>query len=97
MTRDTLGHRVKRTVTPFEQSFMEKFYIHNNKVYQIIRVKETRKLSGNLVDILCIEVRKNGKGKLRNVTMMKEELETRKHYHTKRKAFLVLLFQGLTK
>ena len=94
MTRDSLGRRIKRTVTPYEQSYMEKFYINRDKVYQIVRVTEYRKLTGRMVDIQCREVTT---GKTRNVTMFKDNLENRKHYHTKRKAWLVMMFQGLTK
>jgi hypothetical protein len=94
MTRDTLGHRIKRTLTPFEQAFMEKFYIHNNKIYQIIRIKETHKISEPLVEILCKDLSRE---KIRNITMTKEAFESRKHYHTKRKAYLANLFNKIPK
>jgi len=40
MVRYILGNRVKKHLAGFEQFYMEKFYIYNNKIYQIIRVKK---------------------------------------------------------
>jgi RPA family protein len=94
MTRDVLGHRIKKTVTPYEQFFMEKFYIHNNKVYQIIRVEVVCKIGADLVEFITRSVKTN---KIRKFTIIKEAFESRKYYYSKRKALLANLYKGLLK
>jgi len=91
MTRDLQGHKIKHIVTPFEQSYMEKFYINRNKVYQIVRVKEFRKMDGRIVDVTY----KNAKnGRIKTISILRSTLEDRKHYYTKRKAYMSMLLRG---
>lgn len=40
MYRDLLGRRIKNNLSQNEIYFMEKFYIYNNKIFQIIRCEE---------------------------------------------------------
>jgi hypothetical protein len=46
MLRDLTGKRIKQTLNSFQIRYMEKFYIYNNKIFQIIRIKEVNKMGG---------------------------------------------------
>jgi len=55
--RDLMGNSIKGVIDSFQQQHIEKFYIYNNKIFQIIRVQkvaEENKLSSrkNFVHIL---------------------------------------------
>jgi len=48
MLRDLLGNRVKNNNHKRQQRLMERYYIFNNKVYQIIRAGISYKLDGGM-------------------------------------------------
>lgn len=46
MVRDLLGYRIRKPISKEMQEYMEKFYIYNNKIFQIIRISKHYKLDG---------------------------------------------------
>ncbi len=64
MLRDLLGYRI---VNPMYLEFhreMEKYYIYNDKIYQIIRISKHSKLDGWYVDILIRNIDTNKVSKI---------------------------------
>ena len=64
MLRDLLGYRI---VNPIYLEFhreMEKYYIYNDKIYQIIRMSKHYKLDGWYVDILIRNIDTNKVSKI---------------------------------
>lgn len=64
MLRDLLGYRI---VNPMYLEFhkeMEKYYIYNDKIYQIIRMLKHSKLDGWYVDILIRNIDTNKVSKI---------------------------------
>jgi len=80
MVRDITGKRVKKHLNGFEQFYMEKFYIHNNKIYQIVRVNKYKKMSGYVVDVVYVRVQLNDSQKVKSYTITLDGFENRKYY-----------------
>lgn len=80
MVRDLTGKCVKKHLSGFEQFYMEKFYIHHNKAYQIVRVKKYNKLSGDIVDVVYTPITACDKKKVKSYTITLEAFENRKYY-----------------
>jgi hypothetical protein len=83
MTRDLLGKRIKKVLSGYEQTFMEKFYVNREKIYQIVRVNRILKMDSNLVEITYIQP---GLKRTRRATLTQDSFENRKHFHTYAKA-----------
>ena len=83
MVRDITGRRVKKHLNGFEQFYMERFYINNNKVYQIVRVKKIHKFNGDIVEVTYKQYNSN---KVKSVTISLEAFEERKYYTNYKKA-----------
>jgi len=93
MTRDILGNRVKKHLTGFEQFYMEKFYIHNNKIYQIVRVKKVWKLSGYIVEVTYTPINTSNTKKVKKYTITLDGFENRKYYTFLGKAKMNLFYR----
>jgi len=87
MTRDIFGRKIKKRLTSFEQVHLEKFYIHNNKIFQIVRIKEHFTIKGEMVDISFIKIKSR---KIKTITMSRSIFENRKNFHTYKKAITFL-------
>jgi len=80
MIRDILGNRVKKHLSGFEQFYMEKFYIHNNKIYQIIRVKKVWKPFTCDVEVTYMAITPYNTKKVKRYSIPFEVFENRKYY-----------------
>jgi len=92
MTRDLLSNRIKKTVCPMSQFYMERFYVYNNKIFQIVRFKRDYSLVKQTYLYVLTIVEYTGKRKFssqektRRILLTHEEFENRKFYFTAAKA-----------
>lgn len=93
MVRDITGKRIRKNLSGFEQTYMELFYIHNKQVYQIVRVKKQRKISGVIVEVTyrkAFTLFGNTK-KVKSYTLTLEGFENRKYFKSSNKATKYLI------
>lgn len=65
MVRDIFGYKVKNHRHLRMLHYMEKYYIYNNNVYQIIRVSKHFKLDcGYIVDMFVMNIKTNKKSSI---------------------------------
>lgn len=84
MIRDILGNRIKNIRFLEFHSKMEKFYIYNNKIYQIIRMYKHYKLDGGwYVEMFIRNVETN---KRRTILMSLTKFKEKVLYNTYHKA-----------
>ena len=75
---DCLGKNVKQSLSQFQKDYMSKLYLHNNKVYQIVRIKRIKKLFSDLVNVTFI----NYKTKKINSLILNYKYFTERQYMT---------------
>ena len=83
MVRDLLGYRIKNKNHLEFVNEMEKYYIYNDNVYQIIRMSKHYKLDGGwYVDILT---RNSGTNKVSKIFITYKTFKSKKLYDKKPK------------
>lgn len=78
MVRDVLGYKVKNHKQLRMLHYIEKYYIYNNNVYQIIRLSKHFKLdAGSYVDMFIVNIKTN---KRKNITLSLDSFLNKKLY-----------------
>jgi hypothetical protein len=81
MQKDILNRKIKQKYTNHEKHFFGKYYVYNNKIYRIVRLKYNDKFKTPFY-ILTIM---NNKLKTKNITIYKHEFDNMKFYDKKPK------------
>lgn len=84
MIRDLENNRIKQRINPSLFQYFEKFYIYNNKIFQIIRITSVFKLDGGTY--YDIKFRNIKSKKVNSTSIHKSKFLSRKLYHTIGKA-----------
>jgi len=103
MVRDLLGRRIKRSITDFEYRFMEKYYIFDDKIYQIIRIKKiglAKRTKKSKLDFLVeleyldTKYKETNKNRVKKISIPYVELLNKRLFdtHAKAKNFLLSNF-----
>lgn len=101
MTRDLLGNRIKQPASGLSHNFMERFYIHDDKIYQIVRFKRNAKMGENgfvyTYSMVVVNHYKEAdrmfrqaKTKTKSVVLSQKEFEGKKFYFTLSKVLRAL-------
>jgi hypothetical protein len=75
--KDLLGNNIRKQYSLYELSFFEKYYIFNNTVYQIIRLKRHRKLECFIFEVTYRNIFTN---KIKTRTLTDEAFLSRRYY-----------------
>jgi len=92
MLRDKLNRRIKKQYTPEEIDLFEKYYIYDNYIYQVIRIKKYKKLNGEIYDIEFIPYNSN---KIYRKTICKETYLNRKFYGSIKTAKALIMLNSI--
>jgi len=91
MVRDLLGRRVKDGSSLYEQSYMERFYLYNDKIFQIVRLKRKFSFSKNKFEFeISFRNVHASKVKIKRVVLNEKNFNERKFFFTYSKALSFL-------
>lgn len=85
MTRDLLGNRILKHYTLFEKTFFEKYYLFNDKIYQVLRLKRYVGKEGLSYNLQVIDINNKRRKVIRVIDMKDTEFENKKLFHTIKK------------